>query len=169
MYRWYEGADICYAYLSDVVTGDINPYCMYNGAMLQCFKASKWFTRGWTLQELIAPRSVEFYAEDWTDLGTKSYHREEISAITGISGRVLDGGDPSICNVAERFVLGCLQTNDQDRGCCILPSRNFPSSRAPSIRRGRTCARSPPRGDLKDDRGLYFSHSGFIRRLFSSL
>jgi hypothetical protein len=67
------------------------------------FKASRWFTRGWTLQELIAPPFVEFYAEDWTEIGTRSSHRKELSIITGIDIRVLGGANPAICNVAERF------------------------------------------------------------------
>jgi hypothetical protein len=122
MYKWYEGADICYAYLSDVATGDIDFHGMYDGAMSQSFKASKWFTRGWTLQELIAPRSVEFYAKDWTNLGTKSYHREEISAITGINVYVLDGGDPSISNVAERLSWAASRqtTRIEDAAYCLL-------------------------------------------------
>ena len=53
MYRWYWQAAICYAYLSDVSTN-------YN-AWKQELEASRWFTRGWTLQELLAPAVVEFY------------------------------------------------------------------------------------------------------------
>jgi hypothetical protein len=99
MYKWYQQAEICYAYLSDVVTADTPDDMQLAGR----FKASKWFTRGWTLQELIAPPFVEFYAEDWTEIGTRSSHREELSVITGSDIRVLGGENPAICNVAERF------------------------------------------------------------------
>ena len=99
MYKWYQQAEICYAYLSDVVTADTPDNMQLAGR----FKASKWFTRGWTLQELIAPPFVEFYAEDWTEIGTRSSHREELSVITGSDIRVLGGENPAICNVAERF------------------------------------------------------------------
>ena len=57
MYRWYRRAEVCYAYLFDVPPLSPN----LNKAM---FKASQWFTRGWTLQELIAPSHVTFYAVD---------------------------------------------------------------------------------------------------------
>jgi hypothetical protein len=63
MYWWYQNAAICYAYLFDVssisVLDDMS------------FADSMWFTRGWTLQELIAPFIVEFYNADWQKLGTK--------------------------------------------------------------------------------------------------
>ncbi len=94
MYKWYSEADICYAYLSDVKLAFVDHCAMdtlNTSRPTKDFNTTKWFTRGWTLQELIAPRSVEFYAEDWTDLGTKSSRRDEISLITGIDVRVLDG------------------------------------------------------------------------------
>lgn len=58
MYRWYEEADICYAYLADVPSK-------------RELKKSKWFTRGWTLQELIAPADLMFLDEEWKKLGNK--------------------------------------------------------------------------------------------------
>jgi hypothetical protein len=118
MYKWYQQADICYAYLSDVVTADIPDDTQLAGR----FKMSKWFTRGWTLQELIAPRFVEFYAEDWTEIGTRSSRREELSIITGIDVRVLGGENPAICNVAERFSWAASRatTRVEDGAYCLL-------------------------------------------------
>ncbi len=58
MYRWYEEADVCYAYLCDVEN-------------LDQLGSSRWFTRGWTLQELIAPKRVEIYTATWDCLGVK--------------------------------------------------------------------------------------------------
>lgn len=60
MFRWYAAADVCYAYLEDVPPGQ-NPYLKDSA-----FRNSRWFTRGWTLQELLAPQTVVFYASDWT-------------------------------------------------------------------------------------------------------
>jgi hypothetical protein len=122
MFKWYKEADICYAHLADVPTADVDFYRSDEPNMLGTFKASKWFTRGWTLQELIAPLLVEFYAEDWTDLGTKSSRRQEISTITGIDVRVLDGADPSICNVAERLSWAASRqtTRIEDAAYCLL-------------------------------------------------
>ncbi|KXS93802.1 hypothetical protein AC578_9467 [Pseudocercospora eumusae] len=75
MYRWYYEAKVCYAYLYDVP--DIN------------FASSKWFTRGWTLQELIAPGYLEFYDGAWGRIGTKLEKLSELSAITSIDVEVL--------------------------------------------------------------------------------
>ena len=58
MYRWYERSCICYAFLSDVSYSEND-----QDAWRKAFKESKWFTRGWTLQELLAPSKVSFYGE----------------------------------------------------------------------------------------------------------
>jgi hypothetical protein len=66
MYQWYKGARVCYAYLADVPNAGVvvNPRedrpLDEKGFLCE----SRWFTRGWTLQELIAPNIVEFYAAD---------------------------------------------------------------------------------------------------------
>ena len=56
MYRWYEKAEVCYAYLSDLSLKVSN-----EGTGGKLFRDSRWFTRGWTLQELLAPACVLFY------------------------------------------------------------------------------------------------------------
>ena len=81
MYRWYKNAYICYPYLSDVsakrVVRDSTSYrSLYR---LEQFGMARYFSRGWTLQELIAPSIVEFYDVDWTEIGTKSSLREVLS------------------------------------------------------------------------------------------
>lgn len=53
MYTWYE-ATICYVYLSDLTASDT----------FDSLRKSRWFTRGWTLQELIAPDNVQLYTKD---------------------------------------------------------------------------------------------------------
>jgi hypothetical protein len=80
MYNWYWQSSICYAYLSDVMPG---------GEWEQELESSRWFTRGWTLQELLAPDVVEFYNEAWSMLGTKSKLLEVIARITRIERRFL--------------------------------------------------------------------------------
>jgi hypothetical protein len=79
MYQWYQGAEICYAYLSDVLTTDADPE--YKRDIQQ----SRWFTRGWTLQELLAPETVYFYNRDWNFLGDKDSFQDEIWDITGVN------------------------------------------------------------------------------------
>lgn len=59
MYAWYENADLCYAYLADVPSGQ-DPY-----EDDSAFRQSRWFTRGWTLQELLAPKKVVFLDKEW--------------------------------------------------------------------------------------------------------
>jgi len=65
MYMWYHRSSICYAYLVDVDSG----FAVEDDAVT--FVQSRWFTRGWTLQELIAPRQVAFYSKDWVRIGEK--------------------------------------------------------------------------------------------------
>jgi hypothetical protein len=77
MFRWYQDAEICYAYLSDVAPRD-------EGIDLGAFQASKWFKRGWTLQELLAPHDLRFFDKDWKEIGTKESMEEAIKATTGI-------------------------------------------------------------------------------------
>jgi hypothetical protein len=75
MYLWYQNAQVCYAYLSDTVKG---------GRPEEHFSRSKWFKRGWTLQELLAPSFVAFYDRFWNEIGTKFSLVTEIESITGI-------------------------------------------------------------------------------------
>jgi len=75
MYLWYKNAQVCYAFLSDAVK---------EGKDTRHFSKSKWFTRGWTLQELLAPSYVVFYDRHWDEIGTKFSLETEISSITDI-------------------------------------------------------------------------------------
>ncbi|KAF9870253.1 het domain-containing protein [Colletotrichum karsti] len=93
MFRWYQESAICYAYLVDVSTAD-DVVDVWDEARFDrdgLFAASRWFTRGWTLQELLAPEVVEFYAADWTEIGTKSSLASRIAGITKIDVDVLEG------------------------------------------------------------------------------
>jgi hypothetical protein len=79
MFHWYRDAQVCYAYLSDVPAIEEDHF-----AQDSAFRKSKWFTRGWTLQELLAPQTVVFYNHDWEELGSKGRLGNLISSITGI-------------------------------------------------------------------------------------
>lgn len=95
MFEWYGRAKQCYAYLSDVsLSRDAPPW---RGAPLSVVGqdmlcSSRWFTRGWTLQELIAPQDVEFYDRHWRSLGTRSFIKERIAERTGIKPGLLNTG-----------------------------------------------------------------------------
>jgi len=95
MFQWYRQSDVCYAYLSDL------PPCQFSDrgvATLDWLSPSagsnyRWFTRGWTLQELIAPQRLEFYDKDWEYRGDKSGLLVEVSRHTAIDARVLRDSD----------------------------------------------------------------------------
>jgi hypothetical protein len=113
MFRWYAESAVCYAYLSDVhystsqeneVRDDEIPQDnneISNDLDEQLAK-SKWFTRGWTLQELVAPKQVIFFSFDWTRLGTRHDWLDEISSLTNIHSRALTGELEQIayCSIA---------------------------------------------------------------------
>jgi len=81
MFRWYEDAAVCYAYLSDIpFTDPID---------LNILSKSRWFTRGWTLQELIAPTKVIFFSKEWKKLADKTDLVDIINKITGIPESIL--------------------------------------------------------------------------------
>jgi hypothetical protein len=81
MWRYYAESNICYVHMADVNSTD--PDCD------RMFARSQWFERCWTLQELIAPLRVEFYARNWAFLGTKFEKHKEIVNITSINKKVL--------------------------------------------------------------------------------
>jgi hypothetical protein len=92
MFRWYRESTKCYVYLSDVSRPAVNSDDL---AWEAAFRTSKWFTRGWTLQELIALRSVEFFSRDGELLGTKDSLEQQIYETTGIAIEALQGHDLS--------------------------------------------------------------------------
>lgn len=97
MFRWYEEAEVCYAYLS-VVSPSKNALQIYRS-----FANSNWFNRGWTLQELLAPRRVVFVDEEWQDIGTKASLGPQISSATRISERHLYGDDFRSASIATKM------------------------------------------------------------------
>ncbi|KAF1813703.1 kinesin light chain 1 [Eremomyces bilateralis CBS 781.70] len=103
MFRWYHNATRCYVYLSDVsgsASGANNPHSQ---RWETDFRKSRWFRRGWALQELIAPESVEFFSKDRVLLGSKKFLERQIREITGIPATALRGGALSQYGVAERL------------------------------------------------------------------
>jgi hypothetical protein len=93
MYRWYHESGVCYAYLADVPPNAVDDE----------FARSRWFTRGWTLQELIAPSTVIFLDQKWQKISTKSSRQRIISEITGSPANILLGGDLERASVAQKM------------------------------------------------------------------
>lgn len=115
MFRWYREADVCYAYLSDVPSGGDSENLQQPNSAFRC---SQWFTRGWTLQELLAPETVVFFNADWEDIGTKYSMEDLLSSITGIS--LFEDFD-SAC-VAQKFSWGSKRqtTREEDGAYCLM-------------------------------------------------
>lgn len=100
MYRWYSIATVCVVHLAQSLTVDD-------------FKSEPWFTRGWTLQELLAPQVIRFYGKDWKpicpemhDQGDKAV-KEICSAVEIVTG--IPHGDlwhflPSCDRIAEKMI-----------------------------------------------------------------
>ena len=117
MYRWYALADVCYAFLADVPAEEDHRRDESR------FRCSRWFRRGWTLQELIAPLKVVFLAEDWTVIGSKLSLGELIAEITNIDYSALLHVEPlDEFSVAQRFswASGRKTTRVEDRAYSLL-------------------------------------------------
>ncbi|KAJ8108776.1 hypothetical protein OPT61_g7938 [Boeremia exigua] len=103
MFRWYQKAQTCYVHLADV-KGSV-----FIGR--QQLGRAKWFTRGWTLQELIAPLDMGFYDKNCTFLGTKVSLLGHLNVITGIDENVLsDCRIISLISVATRMSWAARRT-----------------------------------------------------------
>ncbi|KAH8725319.1 heterokaryon incompatibility protein-domain-containing protein, partial [Phaeosphaeriaceae sp. PMI808] len=108
MFRWYQNATKCYVYLSDVSARKRkSEYLVNEFTWKPAFRSSRWFTRGWTLQELLAPRTVEFFSQEWVKLGDKISLKSLIYKITSIPHQVLDGAPLSQFDVNERLRWKC--------------------------------------------------------------
>lgn len=85
MYELYRLSQVCYVYLEDVPDGD-EPRDQDSR-----FRKSRWHTRGWTLQELIAPENVEFLTKTWRLLGTKMGLAATLEEVCGVDFKTLTG------------------------------------------------------------------------------
>lgn len=118
MYRWYRESVVCYAYMEDVPNEDnvLDP-----GA---AFSQSRWFTRGWTLQEMLAPPELHFYDASWDKIAAKQDIIHELETITGVPRQSLLGFDPSTteATVAQRMSWAARRTTtrDEDRSYSLL-------------------------------------------------
>lgn len=101
MFTWYRNATRCYVYLADVSTS--NTFVSDDSSWESAFRHSRWFTRGWTLQELLAPASVEFFSREGIRLGDKRSLGQWIHEITGIPHAALRGEDLDNFSVEERL------------------------------------------------------------------
>ncbi|KAI6167415.1 heterokaryon incompatibility protein-domain-containing protein [Pisolithus thermaeus] len=119
MYRWYQNAQVCYACLNDVgestlpIKRDDDKFDKSNGW-------PEWFMRGWTLQELIAPKQVEFFNKNWVRIGDKQSSAWELEEITGIPCDVLTNG-----LAAERLSVAQIMSWAADRKTTRVEDRAY--------------------------------------------
>lgn len=120
MYIWYKNSAVCFVYLRDVppeagrLTSDPD----------SAFARSEWFTRGWTLQELLAPRTLVFLANDWSAIGTKDSLASIIASITKVDADALRNPDIVLrrFSIAQRmsWAAGRRTTRVEDRAYALM-------------------------------------------------
>jgi len=118
MFRWYRDADVCYVYLTDVSTNKGDSIDSWE----RNFRASRWFTRGWTLQELLAPRKLQFFSKEANFLGDRQTLEHIIHDITGIALPALRGAPLNTFSVDERlsWVTDRQTTREEDKAYSLV-------------------------------------------------
>ncbi|KAK5660200.1 hypothetical protein OQA88_13671 [Cercophora sp. LCS_1] len=114
MFKWYLDAAVCFVYLSDVRPSE---------GFDRAFAASRWLKRGWTLQELIAPRHVEFYDASWNKRSSKAESIDFLLNCTGIDREVLENSaNLSRIPVARRMSWASMRetTRVEDTAYCLM-------------------------------------------------
>ncbi|KAH8669663.1 hypothetical protein BGZ60DRAFT_564114 [Tricladium varicosporioides] len=123
MFRWYRNAKKCYVYLADVLIPGYKADIQVDQSTWEAaFQKSKWFTRGWTLQELIAPGMVEFFSQEGMRLGDKQSLEMLIHKTTKIPIKALRGNPFSDFSIAERKEWAAQRqaTEEEDMVYCLI-------------------------------------------------
>ena len=123
MFRWYRRASKCYVYLSDIsVPEEVTNAEAFRITWEEAFRRSRWFTRGWTLQEPLAPATVEFFSKEGKRLGSRISLEQEIHEITEIPIGVLRGQSLTEFSVEERMSWAAKRTTTlkEDKAYCLL-------------------------------------------------
>lgn len=115
MFQWYWDSSVCYAYLQDYVSDTLDAASL---------EKSEWLYRGWTLQELIAPRKLVFYNKSWHCFGSKSDQNvcEVVSYITKIDVEFLLGSDLESASIAKRMSWASKRktSRSEDIAYCLM-------------------------------------------------
>ncbi|KAL8668705.1 MAG: hypothetical protein Q9168_006674 [Polycauliona sp. 1 TL-2023] len=114
MYRWYAESQVCYVYLSDFALQATND------RPGKSFRDCRWFTRGWTLQELLAPVYVVFYDLHWIEIGSKSFLQDQISQICRISPEHIEKPRSACIAVKMSWASERETSRQEDTAYCLL-------------------------------------------------
>ncbi|KAK7437496.1 hypothetical protein VKT23_018567 [Stygiomarasmius scandens] len=116
MFKYYAESSLCVAYISDV------PGQLELSVRTEKLKQSRWFSRGWTLQELVAPPNVVFVDAEWTEIGFKSDMEGLIREATGISSEGLCNPLSSNISVAAKLSWAARRetTREEDIAYCLM-------------------------------------------------
>ena len=121
MYRWYANAIVCYAYLHDV-DGPSFP-TRKDDEKYPKDGWPEWFSRGWTLQEMLAPRNLLFFNEDWQPIGDKKSLADTLNTITGIPAHIfgngLEGNRPCVAQIIS-WAANRTTTRPEDRAYSLM-------------------------------------------------
>ena len=123
MFRWYKEATVCYVFLTDVSTGKRkfdSESCL--ASWEPAFRASRWFTRGWTLQELLAPRNVIFFSREGKMLGGIPKLLDILRGVTNLPVAVLKGTSLNEFRIEERlaWTKDRTTTREEDKAYSLL-------------------------------------------------
>lgn len=132
MYRWYSSATVCYALISDAswthepcgiqdsppTSANRERYALAYAALSH----SRWVTRGWTLQELVAPKHLKFFGKEWNCMGMKESLANALSSITGIDSAALRDKSLNLYSVDVKmsWVRGRRTTRVEDQAYCLM-------------------------------------------------
>jgi hypothetical protein len=123
MFNWYRRSSLCIVYLSDMLIPTTFHGKPESTIWEDQFRNSAWFSRGWTLQELIAPDTVEFFSAHWIQLGNKESLQKIIAGITGIdTSYITSPKNLGLACIAQRMSWASrrITTREEDRAYCLL-------------------------------------------------
>ena len=104
MFRWYKEAAICYVFLTDVSTAKSRSNSeSFKFSWEPAFRSSRWFTRGWTLQELLAPRKLQFFSREEKLLGSIHDLMDIVHDVTDLPTTALEGASLDRFQIEERL------------------------------------------------------------------
>nr|OQO18522.1 hypothetical protein B0A51_12213 [Rachicladosporium sp. CCFEE 5018] len=136
MFKWYQDSSECYVFMDDC-DGNTLPRVdefdkderwkqgmhVSDVANIETFSKSRWFKRGWTLQELLAPREVLFYSSTDLLLGTKAELASLLSYSSGIAQEYIlhpDGIRTASVAIRMSWAWDRTTTRVEDIGYCLL-------------------------------------------------